>query len=83
MSGRNTNLMIALEDKPGQLQQVSEIIASCGGNVVSVYHDRGDTNMSISSCFLKLGLETRDHLQIMEIKQALSNAGFKLVSERV
>lgn len=83
MSGRNTSLMIALEDKPGQLQQVSEIIASCGGNVVSVYHDRGDTNMAISSCFLKLGLETRDHLQIMEIKQALTNAGFNLVTERV
>lgn len=83
MSGRNTNLMIALEDKPGQLQQVSEIVAACGGNVVSVYHDRGDTNMAISSCFLKLGLETRDHLQIMEIKQALTNAGFKLVTERV
>jgi threonine dehydratase len=83
MSGRNTSLMIALEDKPGQLQQVSEIIAACGGNVVSVYHDHGDTNMAISSCFLKLGLETRDHLQIMEIKQALTNAGFKLVTERV
>lgn len=83
MSGRNTNLMIALEDKPGQLQQVSEIVAACGGNVVSVYHDRGDTNMAISSCFLKLGLETRDHLQIMEIKQALTGAGFKLVTERV
>ena len=83
MSGRNTNLMIALEDKPGQLQQVSEIIAACGGNVVSVHHDRGDTNMTISSCFLKIGLETRDHLQIMEIKQALTNAGFHLVSERV
>ncbi len=83
MSGRNTSLMIALEDKPGQLQQVSEIIAACGGNVVSVYHDRGDTNMAISSCFLKLGLETRDHLQIMEIKQALTNAGFNLVTERV
>lgn len=82
MSGRNTNLMIALEDKPGQLQQVSEIVASCGGNVVSVHHDRGDTNMAISSCFLKLGLETRDHLQIMEIRQALTNAGFHLVTER-
>ncbi len=83
MSGRNANLMIALEDKPGQLQGVSEIISHCGGNVVSVHHDRGDTSMAITSCFLKLGLETRDHTQIEEIRQALTEAGFHLVSERV
>ena len=82
MSGRNANLMIALEDKPGQLQQVSEIVSSCGGNVVSVHHDRADTNMAISSCFLKLGLETRDQQQIDEIRNALTQAGFQLVTER-
>ena len=83
MSGRNANLMIALEDKPGQLQGVSEIISRCGANVVSVHHDRGDTSMSITSCFLKLGLETRDHAQIEQIRQELTKADFKLVSERV
>ena len=30
MSGRKTNLMIALEDKPGQLTRVSEIISGMG-----------------------------------------------------
>lgn len=82
-SGRNVNLTIALTDKPGQLMEVSNIIANCGGNVVSVHHDRADANMAITSCFLKLGLETRDQKQIDEIKQALTDAGFKLVSERV
>ncbi len=80
MSGRNTSLTIALEDKPGQLQEVSEIIAECGGNVVSVYHDRSDANMAISSCFLKLGLETRDKAQIEDIRKALTERGFNLVS---
>ncbi len=82
-SGRNVNLTIALTDKPGQLQDVSEIIAKCGGNVVAVHHDRSDVNMAITSCFLKLGLETRDHAQIEMIKRELTKAGFKLVSERV
>ena len=67
-SGRNVSLTIALTDKPGQLQEVSEIIARCGGNVVSVHHDRSDANMAITSCFLKLGLETRDHAQIVQIQ---------------
>ncbi|MGN0974633.1 MAG: threonine ammonia-lyase, partial [Gemmiger sp.] len=83
MSGRKVNLMIALEDKPGQLLRVSEIISGCGANVVSVHHDRADTNMAITSCFLKLGLETRDAAQIAQIKEELTRAGFKLVSERV
>lgn len=82
MSGRNTNLMIALEDKPGQLQGVSEIISRCGGNVVSVHHDRGDASMAITSCFLKLGLETRDAAQILQIREELTKAGFTLVNER-
>ena len=32
-SGRNVSLTIALTDKPGQLQEVSEIIARCGGKL--------------------------------------------------
>lgn len=79
-SGRNTNLTIALEDKPGQLQQVSEIISKCGGNIISVHHDHADANMAISACFLKIGLETRDQAQIDEIRNALAEAGFNLVA---
>ena len=82
-SGRNVSLTIALTDKPGQLQEVSEIIARCGGNVVSVHHDRSDANMAITSCFLKLALETRDHAQIVQIQKELTQAGFQEVSERV
>lgn len=82
MSGCKTNLMIALEDKPGQLSLVSDIVSACGANVVSVHHDRSDANMAITSCFLKLGLETRDAAQIETIKQKLTEAGFKLVTER-
>ena len=83
MSGRKANLTIALEDKPGQLQQVADIVSRCGSNVVSVQHDGSDPNMPISSCFLKLTLETRDNAQIEQIRQELTKAGFQLVAERV
>ena len=79
-SGRNVDLTIALEDKPGQLESVSRIIAACGGNVVSVQYDRSDVNMAITSCFLKLALETRDSAQIEQIKQKLTEEGFRIVS---
>ena len=79
MGGRNTNLTIALVDKPGQLEGVSRIVSEHGGNVVSVQYDRSDRNMAINSCFLTLGLETRDHAQIAEIEEALAGQGFDVV----
>ncbi|MBQ3396098.1 MAG: threonine ammonia-lyase [Synergistaceae bacterium] len=83
MTGRNVNMTIELVDKPGQLQQVSEIIAACGANVVAVSYDHGDTNMAINSCFLKIALETRDSEQIESIRSELGRAGFRIVTERV
>ena len=78
-AGRNYTLTIELEDKPGQLLGVSEIISRCGGNVVSVHHNQSDTNMAITSCYLRVGMETRDHAQIEQIKEELTKAGFKLL----
>ena len=75
-------MQIALEDKPGQLLGVSEIISKCGGNVVSVHYSGSDPNMAITSCFLTIGLETRDFTQIQEIKKALTKAGFQIVPIR-
>ncbi|MCZ0859656.1 threonine ammonia-lyase [Methanocorpusculum sp. MG] len=78
-SGRVANLTIPLIDKPGQLQNISEIIATLGGNVVSVHHDRGEANSAINSCVIKIGMETRDQQQIDEIKTALTDAGYQLI----
>lgn len=77
--GRNFLVQIALEDKPGQLLGVSRIISECGANVVSVNHERSDPNMAVTSCFLTLGMETRDFVQIEEIKAALTGAGFNII----
>ncbi|MCL2526065.1 MAG: threonine ammonia-lyase [Coriobacteriia bacterium] len=80
-SGRNATLQIALEDKPGQLVGVSTIISQCGGNVVNVHYSGSDPSMAINSCFLTIGLETRDFDQIREIETALRDAGFHLVEK--
>ena len=78
-TGRSTSLCIELADKPGQLQRVSEIIASCGGNVISVNHERGSEVSDINGCYLRLVLETRNYEHIYEIDRALRDAGFKLI----
>ncbi len=78
--GRQAHLMINMEDRPGQLKRVVDIISKCGANVVSVHHDRSDANMPITSCILKLSLETRDAKQIREIIDYLETDGFCVVN---
>lgn len=78
-AGRTAELTIALIDKPGQLTGVSRIISAHGGNVIGVFHDQGEADMAINSCFLKVKMETRDAAQVQEIREALKNEGFQLV----
>ena len=78
-SGRTTSLLIELVDKPGQLMEVSRIIAQCGGNVISVHHERNGETESINGCYLRLSLETRNYDHVQQITQALKDAGFKIV----
>ncbi|MBO5027850.1 MAG: threonine ammonia-lyase [Clostridia bacterium] len=79
MSGRNCQLMIELMDKPGQLKNVSRIIADCGGNVTSVHHERANEGSDVNGCYLRIVLETRNFEHIAQIRQALTEFGFKLL----
>lgn len=79
MSGRSSQLMIELVDKPGQLKDVSRIIADLGGNVTSVHHERANEGSDVNGCYLRIVLETRNFEHIKAIKDALSEAGFKLL----
>jgi threonine dehydratase len=80
-SGRSDTLTIQLEDKPGQLQGVSEILARLGGNVVSIHHERASEDSDITDCLLRIVLETRNYEHIAEIRQALAESGFKIVNK--
>ena len=63
MSGRTCQLMIELADKPGQLKNVSRIIADLGGNVISVHHERANEGSDVTGCYLRIMLETRNYDQ--------------------
>jgi len=80
-AGRLTELTIELPDMPGQLSRVSGIVSDLGANVVKVRHDPSGENSDINGCFLHLSMETKnlDHLQ--EIRDALSKAGYKILSD--
>lgn len=77
-SGRSYMLTVELIDKPGQLLNISRIIAENGGNVIGVHHERANATMDINGCFLRINMETRDFEQIEIIKKALFDAGYHI-----
>ena len=77
-SGRSSSLLIELIDKPGQLKEISRIIADCGGNVTGVHYEKGNTE-SVNGCFLRIEMETRDYMHVNLITRTLRDEGFKLV----
>lgn len=78
-SGRTYSLLIELVDKPGQLKDVSRIIADCGGNVTSVHHERNGDTESINGCYLRMTMETKNYEHVQQIIHALRAEGFKII----
>lgn len=79
MGGRMCMLTLELDDKPGQLSAVSDIIAKSGGNIISVTHERTKATNHINSCSLHVEMETRDKEHVAYIKKALEDAGFPVI----
>lgn len=79
-TGRLSHLTIELLDKPGQLKEVSSIIAEYGANVIRVRHNQGGENTDINDCFLKISMETKNTEHFMQIQQALIDKGYRIAS---
>ena len=79
-TGRISNLTIELLDKPGQLRDVSTIIADLGANVIRVRHNQGGEGTDINDCYLKLTMETRDFEHFYAVKNALVDKGYNILS---
>ena len=78
-TGRCCTLKLELIDKPGQLKDVSRIIADCGGNVTEVHHEHAFSTESVNGCYLRIKMETVNYDQVNAIREALKAEGFKIV----
>ena len=78
-TGRKATLTIELLDKPGQLEEVSHIVASMGANVTKVDHNTISMDTDINGCYLTLQMETRNFEHIEQIRNKFVEEGFKLV----
>ncbi|WDG17036.1 threonine ammonia-lyase [Microbacterium sp. Clip185] len=75
-AGRYMTMRIPLPDRPGQLVQVSEVIARVGANVTEVQHTRHGQGLQISEVILQVSVETRGMEHRAEVIAALEAAGF-------
>ena len=78
-AGRQGRLVIELVDKPGELKEVSAIIAELGANVVSVRHDHSGDEADITACTLSIGVETRDRDHLNRVRDAVVRAGYHIL----
>ncbi|WP_110589309.1 threonine ammonia-lyase [Microbacterium suaedae] len=76
-AGRYMTIRIPLPDRPGQLVQVSELLAQTGANVIEVLHTRHGQGMQISEVVLQISVETRGEEHRALVLEALRGGGYR------
>jgi threonine dehydratase len=80
-TGRLCTLDMELDDKPGRLLEVCNVIALLGANVTGVHHDRSTNRKNVNSCILRVSMETKNQEHINEIRKALEDKGIIILNE--
>jgi len=75
-AGRKIRVRTRLKDKPGSLQHLLEKLAQLEANVISIQHNRYNTNLEFDQAEVELELETKNNQHVQEIWQKLEEAGF-------
>lgn len=73
--GRLVRLRIDINDQPGILGAVAQLIGDAGGNIVEVYHQRLFHDVPLKQAELDVVLETRDSAHVADILNVLRQAG--------
>lgn len=77
--GRLVQLSVIVEDVPGRLNQLTEIIANQRANILQVHHDRLSEGLFLRETKIDFELETTSLEHIEAIKQAIIKLGGRLV----
>ena len=69
-------LRIMLEDRPGQLSRLLNIVSSANVNVLDIGHLRHAPSVHMGQVEIQLTLETRDLAHSIEVRERLREAGY-------
>ena len=76
--GRIINFAVELEDRPGLLAKIAQVVGEAQGNILEVSHNRMLSHMSARAAELRLSVEARDQTHANEILAKVRAAGFKV-----
>ncbi len=76
-AGRYQRLAVEVSDSPGELGLVATTIASAGGNIVEVEHNRESPGMPVGVAVLELLLECNGPAHFEQVIQALRERGMR------
>jgi threonine dehydratase len=74
--GRLLRIRIHLQDRPGALLALTEVLARERANIVETIHNRSYYGVSLGETVIDVMLETRGAAHITAINHALGEAGF-------
>ncbi len=75
-NGRIMRFSVCIEDIPGALANLLDLVAKEGGNVLHIHHVRGGKNLPIFVSRLDLEVKTRSHDHIALISELIQDAGY-------
>jgi threonine dehydratase len=77
-SGRILRFSVVLEDVPGALAGLLEVVAESRGNILHILHDRMGRRLPLGLSRVELEVETRDVGHMEEILDTLSSSGYEV-----
>ena len=76
--GRLARIRIGITDEPGMLSKISNAIASKGGNIIEIYHQRMFHDVPVKKAKIDAVIETQSNKNINEIISTLKNEKFEV-----
>lgn len=76
--GRLMRFSVSLEDVPGSLAGLLDLVAGLKANVVHIHHARNERGLPINSTRVDMELETRCASHVAAMADALKDAGYRL-----
>ena len=78
-TGRMAEISTEVSDKAGNLAKLLDLVSSTGANILEINHVRSHMDVSITSCVVRLTIETRDQAHKDEVYALLAANGYKHV----
>ncbi len=78
-AGRLVEITTKLEDKPGSLLQLLQVLADTGANIVNINHVREAQRSDVGACIVTMVLETRNSAHVAEIREKLCSRNYPLL----